>query len=594
MKKIKLLSILLSVVLIFLLISPQFVLAAQQDSKGQDLEKIHLYLGNKKNSVRTEKELSSELKKAREEESNESIFIMVEFQSGYFETPEYLEISKSLRACEKAEECQSLLHKAHVFSKQYHEEENAKNFELLKVFNVIDYSFISYSPFIRLEFNRKNIDLKPLIQLVHNDKTVNISIYLETPAIDTAVATWTQTLKAIHAYSTVSTGYYTGQWSKIGIFEAGGICDTTNTNLSGKDITIDPNCSTTSNHATTVTSVAALIAPDAKYYVSSDFSNGGLAWFIDNDCTVVNCSFSFTDTSLNPDNTYSFLNTGYRYYLDGLYDYQIRANFISCVVSSSNVRSDNTYSGYNPNGYVLSPGLAHNAITVGGVERKTSLLSSYLEYESSACYQATNQIKPEISAVNYLTVPNLGSYKGTSYSAPQVTGCIALFLEMFGSHYSPPEELRAIVVASAAKTTGYSETYGYFDEKVGAGCIDFINMREFDYLAHGFYIQSLNNNPNSIVYSKNISLSKDQTIQTALSWLADVSTSPDQTKITNYDLRLYNPNGVLVASSALGSFSNIEFIRYKAPSAGTYTVSIYQNDNMQTNVDSYGIAICLD
>lgn len=601
MKKNKLLSVLFSIILVVLSLTPNLVLAAQKDFKEIGLEKIHLYLGDKTNSVKTQKELSSKLNKIREEDLDEPIFLMVEFYCDYFETSEYLESEKRLRETKQIRDRDVLLSEIHKFSKQFHAKENEKHFSLLKSFDYVDYRFINYAPFIRLELNRKTIDARALANLAANDAVAHISLYKEVSTSGNYAANWLQTLQSIRAFSTVSSGLYTGQGAKIGIFEAssvngnGGICDTTHTNLSGKDITIDSNCTHVDNHATVVTSVAALIAPDAKYYVSNDHSVEGLEWFIDQNCRVVNCSFSFDDTDKNSDNTtYTFLNTGYRYFLDGVYDYQVRANHITCVVASSNVRSENTNSGYNPQGYVLSPGLAYNVITVGGVERKGTILTPYLEYESSACYQAPNRVKPEIAAVNYLTVPNCGGCIGTSFAAPQVTGCIALFLERFSDRYTPPETMKAAIIASAAKTTGYNATLGYFDEKVGAGSLDFLTMREYDHLSYGFSTSSFFNNPNGIVSSDTVSLSKDQTIQIACTWHADVSTSLQQANITNYDLRLYDANGTIVASSALGNFSNVEFIRYKAPAAGTYTVAIYQNGNLQTSVDWRGLAFYTD
>ncbi len=102
------------------------------------------------------------------------------------------------------------------------------------------------------------------------------------------------------------------------------------------------------------------------------------------------------------------------------------------------------------------------------------------------------------------------------------------------------------------------------------------------------------NQPNSIISSDTMSLSKNVVLQACLSWSPQVDISNNTCYITNYDIHVYDPDGNLVCTSTLGSNSTVEFIRYKAKKAGTYTVAVYQNGTNPSSTTSDYIGYTLN
>lgn len=82
-----------------------------------------------------------------------------------------------------------------------------------------------------------------------------------------------------------------------------------------------------------------------------------------------------------------------------------------------------------------------------------------------------------------------------------------------------------------------------------------------------------NSSSSSEIKSINVTLSKNQTLKSVLYWL--VRFESNTLYCTDYDLKLYDANSNLVASSAT-AFNNAELIKYKAAAAGTYRLVVYQ------------------
>lgn len=562
--------------------------------------------------IDSEDELSAAVenmnKVCSETTGDEQIKITVEFNSEYENTDEFLNFRKKREKIKTVEELDRFRQELNAYSKEFHRKENLNNIHLL---NDIDYKSIeitNYAPFVILDVNRDDIQSEALLNLAQSDKITNVSLHLEEEF--SSQASWDRTLKEIDAYDIVNDSTYTGNRIKIGVIEPG-ICDTSHINFSSfvnenealNRLFVDPYTDISDiesdyiNHATGVTSIIATMAPHSTLYVSNSVYRG-LDWCISQGCSVINCSFGGYTAEENSDTglfEFSLDLVKYRYYYDGLFDYKIKANMINVVVSAGNVDTNNKKQFYNPDGYVTTPGLAYNAITVGALDCEQVLFSYDLEHRSSSCYRTpTNRVKPEISAIGEVDIPNIeGTKTGTSFAAPQVTAALALLFEKEPALSTSVSAVKAAVIASATKTENYTNiANSYFDEKVGAGCINLEELLDFDSIN---FVRNRNSTsvPNSYIISKTISLGWRDDLQVAAVWIAENNdTNTEQYNVTNYDIEVYNSSGTLVCSSTL-DYCSSEFLRYTAPRSGDYTVKVYQNGPMPDNVtDDYISLLC--
>ena len=512
------------------------------------------------------------------QESNE-VTITVEFESDFMETEKYIEYSEQRAELETSEDVLAFRESLNSYSKEYHEELIEECLDELEVLEYTEIEAIGYSPFVTLKVDAANLDVETLEYLSECENIENISVEYE--PVPEEEASWTNTLKGIDAYDIVSNGTYTGEGVRKGIYESGGVCDVTHTNLTDVDITLRNSSTKTTSHATNVASILSIIAPEAEYYVS-DVNQIGIAWFIENNCDIVNCSFGYCNNTLNSDGTYTDGTKAYKYSIDAVYDYQIRAHFITVCKSAGNKNSNSSSSTYNPEGKVTSPGYAYNVITVGGANRTYTDSAYRWTHASGACYVSSSpRVKPNVAAGYTVSIPNVGTGSGTSYASPQVAGCIALLLDKTASYSAYPERVLSVVTSTAQKTYDYSATIGDFDNKVGAGLISLEGM-----LNSSVYQNKANTNATAKtkVISKNVYLSAGTEVQIGLGWLVTVDLDEEEVYVTDYDLRIYDSSGNLVKSTYLTN-TNIEMIRTSITSSGTYTIVAYQYGTMNDNVN---------
>jgi hypothetical protein len=261
-----------------------------------------------------------------------------------------------------------------------------------------------------------------------------------------------------HHYN--NTTPYDGSGIDIGILESGFIDDGAK-ELSNTSITYHSFLSTkVTPHATIVASIIAGdegIVPGAHLY-SSRVANSSLlgwensfTWFlVTNNVDVVNISGGFDTNGI-----YSTL--------DEYLDYVI-TNYDTPVVKSAGNEGDG-------NGYITSPGLAYNIITVGALENRTTLA----DYSSTDELSSSNIEKPSIVA--------LGTYKirtsffsteyvsGTSFAAPAVTRTIAAMMDRYASIKNLPFAVHAVLSSNADMTylTSYNDITNGYENSVGAG-----------------------------------------------------------------------------------------------------------------------------
>lgn len=522
--------------------------------------------------------------------TNDCLEVTVEFASDFMQTEQYLEFSAERQNLNSMEEVREFRKKLNSYSKIYHENLINQNVHTLQDMEYVEMTTIQYSPFVVLTMEPEQLDTDVFTELCYRDNVKHISVGY--PPTGGAEASWDETLAAMNAYNVVSDETFTGNGVRIGVYEWDGVCDEEHPNLVDKDITLKNSASSRESHGTIVTCALAAIAPDAEFYVGEvENQKPDLSWFIEQECDIVNCSFGVYRNIDNGNNTYSLGPRSYQYDIDGLFDYQIQAHFLIVCVSAGNVDVRSYSHTYNPNGDITSPGYAYNAITVGGVDREYIDSAYRWTHSDDACYVASApKVKPNISAPYLVTIPGCATAAGTSVSSPLVAGCIALFLEAHSEYAAFPEAILSIIALGATKTYDFSATVSSFDAKVGAGIINLQEML-------GSYYEFSKNNQNRTagieLMSKELYVPIGTTLRISLAWIVTVDRDNEVIYLTDYDIRLYDPSGALVATSNLGN-SNIERITKTITQAGTYRIVVYQFGAMNQNVTADWMSLSYD
>ena len=508
------------------------------------------------------------------------------------------------------------------YSKKYH---TAKNQEFLSEIDTDDFDvFVSeYTPYIFINY-REERTLDQVYDyaesIADNDFIDTIRIYpdniydLDLEAMEVASdeeyvaeenepqATTSSTDSRITTYENFPAGTaYKGSGIKIGILDTG-IFDTSHTNFSDvtREVVYDTytnnDSSSSAQHPTMVASVLGgkfgYASAASLYYVDVNSETGyvGIERLINKGCHIVNMSFSAG----------SCVNNGeYDIGLEGYLDYIYTSTKIIMVASASNYLNME-----GSGGYVSLPALCANVISVGSVDA-----------EGAPSYFSNYKIKNDVySNPNLVAVGErrqtggFGNRSGTSYSAPAVTGAIAMYFGKNGVKDLPA--VLAILSATAndsiidksTKTidlmrkdssgnliytgetlicTNILKTNGS-RERTGAGMLDVTALMN--------YSNTLMNNEvtftsDDYVELEQIYLAAGQTVQIALAWQRNATLTIDkflwwETKRTyssdvlaDLDLYLFNDDGVMVDFSMEASV-NVEIITFTASSDGYYTIKL--------------------
>ncbi len=355
-----------------------------------------------------------------------------------------------------------------------------------------------------------------------------------------------------------------GRGVVVGILEAGGIIDENNPNFKERPLVNVRRewyyKETVSKHATAVASIAAGkfgIAKECKL-LSVELAGNPISeteWMLKKNVNIINNSWGYDYPSGNYDSTSTY------------FDYIVHNNWVTIVKSAGNYGNEN-----EPN--VSSPGLGYNVVTVGATTSSGHYIADYSSYQENFSISKPTIVAP--SGVNFKDNPYGNEYiEGTSFSAPIVTGLIALYMEKYPALKVYPEYVLSLITASATAIDNQfgdeADTSGLRD-KTGAGLVNFENF-------NSTYNNSLcfSNPNNNICKIKEHSmyLNKDQSIRISLAWIISATGSVDTNLVTDYDLFVLDNYGNTVASSCSGG-NNIEFIDYKAKTSGTYKIVINQ------------------
>lgn len=413
------------------------------------------------------------------------------------------------------------------------------------------------------------------------------------------------TFEKINVDNMINNGPYDGSGINVGIVEAGvnkdkdgGILNvskySTNTpgydDYYGRSIKIKPGQTDLSYHADHVAMIAVGNNGIARgSNILSCYSDGVESyakWLIDEGMNVANGSFGGVE------------NYGIYPSESKLMDEWINNYLFTFVAAAGNKAYDDDGNIINDN-YVTWPATGFNVISVGNSYESSSMLGSGSCYKEMSSYFGS---KPNIVAPGSTTTNSYNPYKntysgtGTSYAAPQVTGCIALLMEEFPYLVAYPELVTSIITSSASPMSStYNNESGdnHYDasglhNQIGAGLLNYEKMREAanQYLS---ITRPKNSSTGIIPQYIDIVATDEQRIRASSAWLYDEDT------FTDYDLELYklDVDGTMDKVAYIDDpYNNVEFIDFDVQTTGTYRLVVNQKEQNTAN-DFIGLSYVL-
>ncbi len=609
------------------------------------LSKIHFYVGGEKehttiNSIESlyaatdsaKQHIESFKSTGTRSTGNADFAMTIQLTSNIYETEGYVEFVRERENLDSIEKVRDFRRRLVDYSKNYHNEIVAASSELLSTLDCEEIQTVDLSPFVVATIASDSLTATELLRLANEDAVSHISISIleeesysevefddnitmnndvetfidSTTTISEQQNMWDDVLRNLGAYDYVTNATYTGEGIRIGILENGRVdfsaeaLDGLHMEASDVSVVYDEAENEVSNHATAVLYTAWQIAPDACYYSSGrcDSPFSGLTWMIDNEIDIVNYSAGYA--CAEP------ADYGYKMNTDAVIDYLVGTYFVIFVKSAGNYSEDHMVNNnlqQGTYGHITSPGYAHNVITVGGVTAYSDGSDTYIDHDVKSCYldDSTDSIKPNICAFyDYTFISTHNTVKrmsGTSISAPQVVGCIALLLERNTEMIIFPEAVRALIQATASKTHTYEtnpDQEKWYDDKVGAGIINLTAMMNQAYTVYNIYNMDTNS-VNYVVYSTNIYMFESVTFRASIAWFNHCTMNDNgeisQVLMTDYDIVICN---VETGEEIVGTYSSgttDEIIEFIAPEAGMYRLEIYQYGQMASN--AYSEHCCL-
>ena len=373
-----------------------------------------------------------------------------------------------------------------------------------------------------------------------------------------------------------------GSGVQVGVVESGGLADTTNPFMAIERSDPGPSCGGTTAHATGVAGIIRAragvsrvfgfpirntlqgFAPASRLSVGSWCSTGDNRTRVDSAANwgarVITNSY-FTD--------FTGATTADDRHADGLVHDRWRL-----FVKSAGNRGGG-------DGRVTSPGNGYNVLTVGNVNlmgtpaRADDVMAGTSSFVDPTSTNGDRE-KPEISApgtsIQMLSngFPWSGQTdSGTSFAAPMVAGAAARLIQRKPFLGIWPEQLRAILMASA---TNNIEGATRLSDVDGAGMMS-VNTaaRILDDNRHGGQFVDCNTFGSSQVVSST-TLAANQRLRAAISWTTDPSAVDYASRPSaDLDLQVSGPGGSFFSAS----FDNTsEIVDFRAPVAGTYEVRV--------------------
>ena len=331
------------------------------------------------------------------------------------------------------------------------------------------------------------------------------------------------------------------------------------------------------------------VAPLATLYSTScyNYNDNDLAAIedlLDSNVNVINLSHYFGNQDPNLTNEYN----AYAKWLDHI----AIDHYVTVVISAGNTGSSG----------VFNSAMSYNAITVGNVnDMNTPTVTDDILDTSSSYSTATGvAYKPDLCApgVGIVCSATPTGGIGTSFSAPHVTGAVALLFEAKPSFMLKPEVVKSLFTAAvnpnSIKRYVPSE---YYYRQYGAGLLD--TYQAITSARKGkYWISNLTPSVTSRTNSNKLSVSSSNSkVRVSLSFLKNnyiygsshtMTGTVYHTSLPNLNLRIYAPNGMMVAQST-SLHNNVEICEFTANPVGNYTIEVISPNSLSETVN-YGVS----
>ena len=443
-------------------------------------------------------------------------------------------------------------------------------------------TFVSkYAPLVHTELSKTEIE-----ELLEN-KAVSFVYYAPARELIESGSVAEQT---VQTNLTKQLGL-TGSGIKVGLLEAYGFPNTTYFS----NAICEPGLTNTNDaHATNVafllcgeqTYISGQqvegVVPDAELYCTY-IGGAGLyvpraEWLLDRGVVVINMSFVFEFDSF----------AGVYSNIDRWFDHIAINHSVHCVAAASNTNGTH-YDDTNYQGYVLSPAMACNVITVGAIDDKGTVtknddtLALWGTHGSAYLQQSGYPNKPDICAPGTnLIIPNTSiSASGTSYAAPLVAGVVAQLCQHSPYLIAKQACVKAIMCASTSHPLACTTDSTNWD-KLGAGVVDALGSYNTAAVSRYVATNFQPSVPEGTVRTYSITATPSDTkLRVALTWLINNSYPSSNHSGTMYDgvmadldLVVKDSRGNIMAR-ARSPHNNLEVVQFATNGvAETYTVYV--------------------